>query len=104
MTFGRWLQTARFKQEPESGFRDSTLGIPPDDLAEFLAMDFSDPRALLDWLLANFSPASGPVEGAMRCWVKWRETEWRYIWKGFLEPKQAPAKITTIDSPQEPSH
>ena len=65
---------------------DDAVSLLADDLAEFFQQDFSDPSELIDWMRrtskkrfgwSSSVPCLEAREGAMRCWVKWREYLWR---------------------------
>jgi hypothetical protein len=93
MIFGNWLRDIHTdpKHPFEIDFREDTLGLSDDavladDLAEFFQQDFSDPSELIDWMRrtskkrfgwSSSVPCLEALEGAMRCWVKWRECLWR---------------------------
>ena len=88
MTFGEWLRDVHTdpKLPLEIDFREDALGlsdaISPSQ-QELFEKDFSDPRTLLKHISrccddhGFYSPHPGALEGAMRCWVKWREYVWR---------------------------
>jgi len=95
MIFGNWLRNVHTdpKHPFEIDFREDTLGLSDDavslladDLAEFFQQDFSDPSELIDWMRrtskkrfgwSSSVPCLEGLEGAIRCWVKWREYVWR---------------------------
>ena len=77
MTFGKWLKRARPCHYYERDFRMDALYYSDED-DSFIEEDFSDVRDLLDNMQAatrGGRPCSAAIEGAVRCWVRWRQSE-----------------------------